>query len=73
MFYDEKTRLRRGRGGALVSTCGVAVSESEESKSEEGERELGREGHQRAEASGGWWWPERNASRATVVGKVLGR
>ena len=50
MFYDEKTRLRRGRGGALVCTCGVAVSESEESKSEEGGRELGREGHRRAAA-----------------------
>ena len=46
----KKTRLRRGRGGALAGTCGVAVSESEKSKSEEGERELGREGHQRAEA-----------------------
>ena len=52
MFYGEKTRLRRRRGGALASTCGVAVSESEESESEEGGRELGREGHRRAAANG---------------------
>ena len=51
MFYDEKTRLRRRRGGALVSTCGEAVAgESEESKSEAGVRELGREGHSRVAA-----------------------
>ena len=50
MFYDEKTRLRRRRGGALVSTCGVAVGESEESKSEAGVRELGRGRHSQAVA-----------------------
>ena len=34
----------------LAGTCGVAVSESEESESEEGVRELGREGHSRVAA-----------------------
>ena len=55
MFYGEKMRLRRRRGGALVSTCGVAVGESEESKSEAGVRELDREGHSRVAAEVERW------------------
>ncbi len=64
MFYDEKMRLRRGRGGALVSTCGVAVGESEESKSEAGVRELGREGHS-SRGMRGW----RRSWRAGAVAR----